>query len=510
MATSEFETYYAANPVQVIDQNRWDFYHPVIAAQFHRSSYWSALMGYVDLQSPDANNFMGTEAIRGHVNPNPISLRQQYVNPMTWDSRRRQLSGHKHFGQKIQMHDLDPLLNQWQMGQISTEQVLLRISTQQLSYAAWWTMEWIAKKAYLTGANHVHFGPHGEHDDFSGIKRDPADTFDLDIVKDISLRLSVRAQSTLSQFGTFASPVPGRPGRTLIMTTPGVVHDIWARKNQFMVNLNTLQDSRIMHGGQIDYFDYTVAETPWDIGLLWNAGNIDKQVAVLEYTLADDGEARGVEAGDGAPDPETTKVHNMYQVGQKDRMHYIQCSPFDEGDFVVGDYVSIHTERYTDTGTLGTDWFGINYGCGFFDGATQTLEIAQVDAVNNRIAFATPVMYDYPEADADSDTLYDVSDNVPLAQPNNTPEDWVATRNVVAYITKAQHIHPVLVAAARNAHLFAMLQPIKMHTPPAIDDFESITRISWNMRGDTNVWNPDLYDVYYVAASFGNRSDTTL
>ena len=509
MAT--FDDYYAANPVEVIDQNKWDFYSPLIAAQFHRSSYYSALMGYVDLQSPDADNYMGTEAIRGHVNPNPIALRQQYVNPMTWDSRRRHLAGHQHYGQKIQMHDLDPLLNQWRLGAASTAQVLLSISKQQLAYAAWWTMEHISKKAYLTGANHVHYGPHSEHDDFSGIKKDPGDLFDLDIVKDISLRLSVRAQSTLDRFGTFAAPVPGRPGQTLVMTTPGVVHDLWAQKNQFMVNLNTLQDNRIMHGGRIDYFNYTVAETPWDIGLLWNAGNIDKQVAVLKYTVAQDGVAaeRGVVSGDGSPDPETTKVWNMYQVGQRDVVHYVQCSPFNTGDFEVGDYVSIGENRYVDTGTLGTDWFGINYGNAFLDGRTQVLEIAEVDASNNRLAFATPVMADYCEADATNSYLVLSGQNATLAQPDNTPTTWAATRDVVAYITKAQHIHPVIVAAARNAHLFAMLQPIKMHMPPAIDDFESITRIAWNMRGDTNVWNPDLYEIYYVAASFGNRADVT-
>jgi len=510
MAT--FEDYYSANPVEVIDQNRWDYYSPLIAAQFHRSAYFSALMGYVDLNSADASSFIGTEAIRGHVNPNPIGLRQQYVNPMTWDTRRRELSGHTHYGQKIQMHDLDPLLNQWQSGGMSTDRLLLAISQQQLAYAAWWTMEHIAKKAYLTGANHIHYGPHGEYSSFADIKRDPADTFDLDIVKDISLRLSVRAQSTLDRFGTFADPVPGRPGQTLVLTTPGVVFDIWAKKNQFMVNLRTLQDARIMHGGRIDYFQYTVAETPWDIGLLWNAGNIDKQVAVLKYDIAADGvtAVRGVVSGDGSPDPATTKVWNMYQVGQKGVVHYIQCSPFADGDFVVGDRVSIHEARYINTGTMGVDWFGINYGCAFLDGRTQVLEIAEVDYVNNQLSFATPVMADYPEADAALTYLVLSGQNATLAQPDNTPTTWSATRDVVAYITKAQHIHPVIVAAARNAHLFAMLQPIKMHMPAPIDDFESITRITWNMRGAVNVWEPDLYEMYYVAASYGSRASVGL
>ena len=499
MATAE--EYYAANPVEAIDANRWEWYDPLVAATFRRSAFYTPLMTYIDLRSP-VNNITNTEIIPGHVNPSAIGLRDLYTDPMTFASRRREFSGYSRYGQKVQWHKLDPLLNMWQMGKVGTKQLLASVLRQQLAYSMYVTTEFLSRNQFVTQANHLFYGPFGQYSDLSGIKRDPADMFSVNALTDIRLRLSVRSNFT-SNFGTFASPVPGRPDQILISTTPGVVHDIWTHKDEFMVSLRELQDNRLLHGGAIEWHNFTVQEVPWDVSLFWNAGMVDKQVAVLKYTVAGDGVTaeRGITGGvDGAPDPSSSTVFNMYKVGSSsEAVHYVQCSPFDDGDFSVGDFISLHTVRYTSAGTLGTNWFGVNDGCGFLDGNTQVLEVAEVDADNDRLAFATPVMSDY------GTQLYASGASVPLAQPDNTPANWTATRDVVAFVTKAQHIHPVLIAATRGAHAFNMMQKMTVHTPPAYDDFESITRISWDMVGSTQAINPDMYEIYLVGASFGNR-----
>ncbi len=499
MATAE--EYYAANPVEAIDRNRWEWYDPMVATMFRGNAFYTPLMGYIDLRSP-VNNITDTEIIRGHVNPSAIGLRTLYVDPMTFSSRRREFAGYQRYGQKVQWHKLDPLLNMWRMGGASEKQLLAAVLRDQLAYSMFVTTEFLARNQYLKNGNHKFYGPFGQYSDFSGIKRDPADMFSVNALTDIRLRLGVRANFT-ARFGTYRSPVPGKPDQILISTTPGVVHDIWTHKDEFMVSLRELQDQRLLHGGAIEWHNFTVQEVPWDASLLWNAGLVDKQVAVLKYTVAGDGVSadRGIIGGvDGAPDPDTSEVFNMYKVGSaSEAVHYVQCSPFDPGDFAVGDFVSLHSVRYTSAGTLGDNWWGINQGCAFLDGDTQVLEIAEVDAANDRLAFATPVMSDYDTQ------LYASGADVPLAQPDNTPTDWTATRDVIAFITKAQHIHPVLIAASAGAHAFSIMQKMTIHTPPAYDDFESIQRISWDMVGATHAMNPDIYELYFVAGSFGNR-----
>lgn len=520
MAT--FEEYYAANPVQLFDQNQWDVWDPIVAAKFNQLAYWTPLFQYVDLlASPEKNSHVQQEALPGHVNANPIGNRQLYVDPLYFDSRKKKLTGHKHFGQKVQLQQLDGYLNQWVTGGMSTEQYLMVVADKMLAYSTVKTMEHIARNWYLRKAVHKFYGPDGLYDSFADIGRTPSDMFNIAVLNQIKLRLSVRAESTLQQFGTYAQPVPGMPGALSVMTTPGVIHDIWNQKNDFMVDLRALQDRRILHGQQIAYQNFIFTEGPWDVSLLWNAGRVDTQLAVYAYdedvddtptgtTIALSRDGTGVWAGDGAPDPENEAVDGYQYVGQSaaETCHFIVCSPMadDEHAIVPGDRVTIHTTQADPAGTMGWDFFGINYGNAWWDGNSQEVEV--YDVINETpgtslvyLVFREPIMSDYKtELVASGGTAY-------LANYANEDDNTLtAARGVYAYVTKAQHIHPVVVNAARGAHVFAMTQKVSYHKPMPVDDFEQVWRHTWNMRGAENVFAPDLYEVIFVAGSMGNRS----
>ena len=116
----------------------------------------------------------------------------------------------------------------------------------------------------------------------------------------------------------------------------------------------------------------------------------------------------------------------------------------------------------------------------------MVLEIQSVDAANDRLTFMSPVMDDYKESFI------------------GTP-DGGSSATLYGYITKAQHIHPVFLVGARGSNLFAIRQKVEIHAPPAVDDFVSVARVSWDEYGAMNNWNGDLNEIHYAAASFGNR-----
>jgi len=511
------DAYYSANPVEVFDRNQWDVYDAILATGFHKAAFWSPMLQYVDLKaSPEKNTVTAFEALPGMVNANPIGTRQLYVDPMTWGSRNKKLTGHKHYGQKVQMHDLDPLLNQWIEGGISKEQLLMSVAAQQLGYSVVWTMEHIARNQFLRRALHQFYGPQGQGSSFADIGRDTQSTFQLSMLGQIKLRLSARVQATMQQYGTYLQPIPGKAGQLLAMTTPGVIHDLWNQKNDFMVDLRTLRDPRLLvRGSQIDYKGFTFAEGPWDVSALWNSGMVDAQALVYKYLSTDTnfvatrGTDSGIVANDGAPDPEVRAVDGYQYVGlgSDKAMHYILVSQLAAGTIVPGERVTLHTVQTLPSGTLGYDYFGINYGVAWYDGMTHTLEVESVENVTEsgdaltKITFRTPVLLDYTTEIAASGASVPIADSA-----NGTTTTITADRSVVAFLTKAQHIHPVVINAARGAHVFAMTQKVKFHEPVPVDDFEAMWRMSWNMRGAPNVWNPDLYEVYFCAGSFGNRA----
>ena len=163
--------------------------------------------------------------------------------------------------------------------------------------------------------------------------------------------------------------------------------------------------------------------------VLYNCGAIQYQ-AVVSSAIA---------AGAGAPDPELTavadKVDDVWSVGQKDVVHYIQLAPgTDMTQFAVNDIVTIHALR--------TSAFGVTNGVDPLSGKTIQRRVVLIDADNLRLSFDRPVMMNYTT---------------------------LLTTATYAYVTKGLHIGFVLVLGSRGGIMGNVAQPLKFYEPKPID-----------------------------------------
>ena len=461
---SDFDVYYAQNPVEVWDRNVWNEWDPVIAVDFQENAIFTPLILWRPLGTKAPTQVTGREALPGHVNYNPINVRQQYITADYLDSRERKITAPYRYGGKVQFEQYDELVNMWRAG--GREGFVDGILRQHLNRSILLTHEMIARNGLIANTNVTNVQGGSAGFDFSQLSTTEAYLFDISVLDDVKLRLSFRTQFAIGKFGTFAAPVPGS-NDMLIITTPAVMHGLWTQMDErWMMDLRDLGDARIINGGQVRYRGFTFVDGSW-ASALFNVGTIIKQVAITSP----------ITAGDGAPDPDVSAaIDSTWYVGQSSSAmtHYIQCSAFGATDFAAGAVVSLHKAR--------TSVFGVTNGVDFRDGMTMNLECYSADADTERLVFRSPVMTDFKEPwqDATFGTIY-------------------------GFATVAQHVHPVYMIAARGGSLFAIRRKVDIHTPPAIDDFESVVRVSWDEYGGLNKWQGDLQEIQYCAGVFGNR-----
>lgn len=479
MAVGDFERYYSLNPVEVWDRNQWSVVSPAIATAFRQNSLFTPLIDWVPLAQEAAGTGVtnpvsittGREALPGHVNHNPINVRAKYITADYLDSRERKLQSRFRYGGKIQLESYDRLVNMWRQG--GTQGFIDGILRTHLNNSIVGVSEKLARDSLLLdGAVKTYAG---DATDASGLSGDTAYTFDPEVLRDVKLRLSVRAKWALQNFGDYANPIPGS-NLYMVITTPGVFHSIFNNLHHEYVQRHTVLGSRsILNMEAIEYEGFMFMQS-WDAAL-WNAGTITKQVAVTAP----------ITAGDGAPDPDSTAIDSVWYVGQSSSgiTHYLQCSDFDSGDFNAGDFVTLHIGRSNE--------LGVTDGVDVTDGYTGTFEVYSANDTSNQITFRSPVMTDYAQQ-----------------YPYTTLAGGASSGVAYAFITKAVHVQPLYIFGARGGLRFAMRKPVQIYNPPAVDDFESVTRVSWDMFGEMNTWNPDLWEVHMAVGSFGNRGDVAL
>jgi hypothetical protein len=190
--------------------------------------------------------------------------------------------------------------------------------------------------------------------------------------------------------------------------------------------------------------------------VLYNCGAITAQATVIA----------AITAGDGSPDPATTKVDETWYVGQKDVTHYLQLDTGQAADFAKNDWVTIHTIR--------TSAYGVTNGVDPLSGKTIVRRVVSVDTDTDRIAFDRPIMRKY---------------------------DANLGAGVYAYVTKAQHVGFVLVLGSVGGIKGNINRPLKFYEPRAIDDFESVWRYVWDIIAGTNIWEPNLFECHFIAVT---------
>ena len=239
------------------------------------------------------------------------------------------------------------------------------------------TMEKVARDSLLTmGAIHTYAG---NATNVAQLAANTSYTLNPKVLRDVKLKLSVRSKWAFQNFGDYANPIPGS-NLYLVLTTPGVYHAMFDNLNsEYVQRLTALGNQSIMNLDMIAYEGFLFMQS-WDAAL-FNMGPISKQVAVIE----------AINNGDGAPDPDSEAIDDLWYVGQGSSgiKHYVQCSDFGPSDFAAGDFVTVHTAR--------TSSWGVSDGVDVTDGYTAVFEVYEVDAVNNRLVFRTPVMTDYAQ-----------------------------------------------------------------------------------------------------------------
>jgi hypothetical protein len=316
-------------------------------------------------------------------------------------------------------------------------------------------IEMISRNAFLKGPKSYWSYANGKAS-FDALG--DADTFNIEAANAWNLRL-----------GNTGSPVvPGGTGNEkIVIIPPGAVFDFQESLAASSANEASMwRDSKLYSGAALryeigSYKNLSFIQAPNDTygqnpSVLYNAGRVFKQVTVTT----------AINAGDGAPDPESTKVDETWNVGQKDVAHFIQCSDFAEGDFEVNDLVTIHTLR--------TSYFGVTNCVQPLSGKTITRRVIAVDFTNNTLSFDRPVMAKYT-ADLGG-TIY-------------------------AYITKGQHIGFALAVAGRGGVMGNVNRPLKFYEPKPIDDFESVWRFVWDFVGGITIWEPNLFEPHFFSVS---------
>lgn len=480
MTVGDFDRYYGLNPIEAWDKNRWSAVDPAIALAFRQKSLFTPLIDWVSLDALAAGTgtsnpteiTTGREALPGHINHNPISTRAKYITADYVDSRERKLRSRYRYGNKIQLESYDRLVNMWSNG--GTQGFIDGILNVHLNNSIVGTFEKIARDSLLTmGAIKTYAGGASSA---AGLSATADFVLDPKELRDVRLKLSVRSQWALQNFGDYSNPIPGS-NLYLVITTPGVFHAMFSNmNNEYVQRLTALGNQSIMGLDAIQYEGFLFMQS-WDAAL-WNMGPISKQVAVTAP----------ITAGDGAPDPDVDDaIDNTWYVGQSSSgiTHYVQCSDFGSTDFAAGDFVTLHTGR--------TNTWGVTDGVNVTDGYTGVFEVQSVDHTNNRLTFRTPVMTDYSQQ-----------------VPYTTLGGSASTGTSFAFVTKGLHVHPAYIFGARGGLRFAMRKPVEFHNPPAVDDFQSTTRVSWDVFGEMNRWNPDLWEVHMSVGSFGNRGSVGL
>lgn len=454
------ETFYNQSPVGAIDRNQWDLKSPAVAMQFRTSALYTPFIDWDG--SPQGTGAVSTtefELLDGEVDSNPIPLTANFIDAQGIDSRSRSYSVLR-YGDKVQYHKSDKYFNMWKMGGSRDWRPLL---TGMLGNNVVQKVERLSRNAFLRGpkafwtysGGAANLGAIGANNRF-------------EIEKTIEWNLRV---------GNTGSPVvPGQPGSMFAIVPPGANYDV--RKSLAAASNSEAamyRDASIYRGDRLNYeidgySGIRFIQAPSDKyginpNVLYNAGAIEKQHLVIEP----------IKMGDGAPDPDTTKVDETYSVGQKGATHWIQLEDFAPGDYNVNDFVTIHTQS--------TNAYGVTGGVDFLDGRTIVRRVIEVDATANRLTFDRPVMFNYN------------------AQKMLTGVTVGVEKPAYAFVTKGRNIGFALVTGARGAIKAKVLEPISFYNPVAIDDFESVWRFSWDGVMGMNVADPNLFEMYFFNTS---------
>lgn len=262
----------------------------------------------------------------------------------------------------------------------------------------------------------------------------------------------------------------------ICITTAGAVHDLKREVGTGAGGLNFVDIQKYTESGRATllkgelgmYRGVRFVDSP--MAKIWNAGDITAQTTITA----------AVTPGSGAPDPTTVLVEGSRKVGQPGATHYITVAS--TTGFSNGDMITIHKERHTSGTVLAAFGAGTVNGPKVSDPMRQDVEIYEViDATHLSLKEPYMMTSDYGaglETDLGS--------------------------GVYGYITKAVTVHSALFLTpglSSNALVAGVAQPPVIYMPPAIDDYLSINRVTYDFWMKYQLWDARAYHLAYLRGS---------
>lgn len=351
------------------------------------------------------------------------------------------------------LHKYDELISYWQK---NGRAGLRPIIDNGLGYMMVQIMDKLARNAFLYGALSGGYNLVGSSTgDFSDL--DATEKMTTQLLDSVHLGMQYRDVP-------YANSTSGVPGQLLCITTPGVYYDLQQEATEVgnanaFIDIKKYADPRSVLNKEVGtYHQVRFLVTP--DAMLWNCGPLVHQASIKA----------AVSAGDGAPDPSTTSVDGVKNVGQITGdgtiKRYIQLDTGDAANFAVNDMVTIHVDR--------TSTFGVTNGVDFRDGKLVVRRVVAVDTDTDRIQLHQPVMEDF---------------------------DTDLGGAVYGYVSKGQHVHTALFIGGSDGVVQGVAQPPRIHTPAPIDDFESMYRVSFDSYMGYQMFEPEVFEVWYGAGS---------
>lgn len=446
MAAGDFDLFYADNPWTTLNKNQRDWLDPTLTYMYKRRSIFQPTISYArDLSRLNTTRLTVTQLMDPHPNIQALGARQIWLSAMRIDSRARDITMAR-YGGKTAYHKFDDMVNFWKASPIGG---LRQICNRSLGVHMVDVLDLLVRNAYIAGALQTGYVIYeGQATNFNTIT--PNDVFDPSTAADISLGMKYREVPG-------ALGPDGQRNAMVAFTSPGVTFDI--KKDEEWIDVRKYASPGSFLNGEVGTYENTrYVEDPRLT--LWNCGPLIARAPVIEP----------INAGDGAPDPDTTRVDGVWQVGQTTTgiKHYVQLGVFAVGaiaDLAVNDIVSIHFTT--------TNAYGVPNGVQFQEGALHNLRIVAIDVGNGRITFDRPVMEDFT----------------------------VQAQGRYAWLTKATHVHATIFVGARDGLMAGVGQSPKTYAPPPIDDFESIYRFSWDSWIGYQPFNPDVWEVVFSSGT---------
>lgn len=446
MATGDFDLFYTDNPWEAIDKNQRTWYDPDLIALFRQKALFTPTIQFTkNLGDVRATKMVLSQLLDPHPDYTALAVRQIWMPASHIDSRQCEISFSR-YGGKVAYTVYDDMVTYWQ--QNGTEGIR-RIMRGALGQHMIDVMDLLARNAYLKGAwdsGYVLFP--GGGDSFDEVATN--DLFDIKVAMEIWLGMSLRGVAT-------ALGDSGANNSIVCYTSPSVIYDIQAASGSEWVSVNQYQGLPSLLRYEVgSYKNVRFVQSPKLV--LWNSGTLIAQAPINA----------AVHAGDGSPDPSTTKVDNVWQVGQTSGIvREIPLGAFSTGSIAnisVNDIVTIHQTR--------TAAYGVSNGVNPFEGTAMTRRVVAVGG--DHIVLDQPVMIDM------------VTD---------------LGAGVYGYVTKGRNIHASIFVGGPNGIVSGVAAPPRFHTPPPVDDFEMVQRFSWDAYMGYQDYAPEVFEVVFTAGT---------